>query len=270
VPTAGRDHNRPEQEETMRAIVHKISLCALALTLSAGVASAAEIRLIAVGGAKVALDKIIADYTKETGNQVNFTSSSPPMVAQKIVSEAYDVVVQSAPAMDDAVKAGALKAETRAPVARGGIGVAVRKVGTVPDISTPDAFKKTLMGAKTIAVTDPAMPNASGILTQRIFTDAGIMDSIKDKVKVIGLDPGQQAISKGEADIGLFNISEVRDYVTYVGPVPAPLQKYTSYEAAVTAKAAAPEAASAFVKMLASAGSADRWKQGGLEPQAGK
>jgi molybdate transport system substrate-binding protein len=89
-------------------------------------------------------------------------------------------------------------------------------------------------------------------------------------VKVIGLDPGQQAISKGEADIGLFNISEVRDYVVYVGPVPAPLQKFTNYEAAVTAKAAAPEAAAAFVKMLASAGEAGRWRQGGLEPQAAK
>jgi molybdate transport system substrate-binding protein len=254
----------------MRAIVPKLSLCAIALALSASVAGAAEIKLIAVGGAKNALDKIIADYTKETGNQVSFTSGSPPMVAQKIVSEAYDVVVQSAPAMDDAVKAGALKAETRVAVARGGIGVAVRKVSAVPDISTPEGFKKALTAAHTIAVTDPAMPNASGILTQRILSDAGIMDSIKDKVKVIGLDPGQQAISKGEADIGMFNISEVRDYVTYVGPVPAPLQKYTNYEAAVTTKATQGEAAAAFVKMLASAGTAGRWKQGGLEPQAAK
>jgi hypothetical protein len=71
----------------MRAIVQKMSLYkmglykmnlgALALSLSAGVAGAAEVRLIAVGGAKAALDKIIAD-PKETGNQVNFTSSSPP------------------------------------------------------------------------------------------------------------------------------------------------------------------------------------------------
>ena len=52
----------------------------------------------------------------------------------------------------------------------------------------------------------------------------------------IGLDPGQEAISKGEMELGFFNISEVRPYVKFVGPVPAPLQKYTSYEAAATAK----------------------------------
>jgi molybdate transport system substrate-binding protein len=245
-----------------------MSLCALALLLSAGVASAAEVRLLAVGGVKGALDTIIADYSKQTGNEVKLTVGSPPMVAQKLVSEPYDVVVQSAPAMDDAVKAGAIKPDTRTPVARGGIGMAVRQGAAVPDVSTPEAFKKTLMAAGSIVVTDPAMPNASGALTQRILNEAGVMDGIKAKVKVIGLDPGQQAISKGEAEIGFFNISEVRPYVKYAGPVPAPLQKYTSYEAAVTAKAAEP--AAAFVKMLASAGSAERWKAAGLEPQTAK
>jgi molybdate transport system substrate-binding protein len=252
----------------MRATVRKMSLCALALLLSAGVASAAEVRLLAVGGVKGALDTIIADYSKQTGNEVRLTVGSPPMVAQKLVSEPYDVVVQSAPAMDDAVKAGAIKPDTRTPVARGGIGMAVRQGAAVPDVSTPEAFKKTLMAAGSIVVTDPAMPNASGALTQRILNEAGVMDGIKAKVKVIGLDPGQQAISKGEAEIGFFNISEVRPYVKYAGPVPAPLQKYTSYEAAVTAKAAEP--AAAFVKMLASAGSAERWKAAGLEPQTAK
>jgi molybdate transport system substrate-binding protein len=252
----------------MRASVHKMSFCTLALLLSAGMASAAEVRLLAVGGVRGALDKIIADYTKETGNEVKFTVGSPPMVAQKLVSEPYDVVVQSAPAMADAAKGGAVKPDTRVPVARGGIGMAVRQGAPVPDVSTPEAFKKTLMAASSIVVTDPAMPNASGALTQRILDETGIMDAIKAKVKVIGLDPGQEAISKGEMELGFFNISEVRPYVKYVGPVPAPLQKYTTYEAAVTTKASEP--AAAFVKMLASAGSAERWKAAGLEPQTAK
>jgi molybdate transport system substrate-binding protein len=254
----------------MRSTMTKVLAGALALVFSAGTATAAEVRLIAVGALRGALDKIVADYTKETGNQVNFTAGSPPMVAQKLLAEPYDVVVQSVAAMDDAAKAAAIKADTRIGVARGGIGLAVRKGAAVPDLSTPEAFKKALMAANVIVITDPAMPNASGIVTQHILEDAGIMDAIKSKVKVIGLDPGQQAISKGEADIGFFNISEVRDYVAYAGPVPAPLQKYTTYQAAVTTKAAAPDAAAAFVKMLASAGAAERWKSAGLEPQGGK
>jgi molybdate transport system substrate-binding protein len=249
-----------------KKIVAKTSLCALALLFSAAAAGATELRLLAVGGAKVALDAIIADYTKATGNEVKFTVGSPPVVAQKLVAEPFDVVVQSAPAMDDAVKAGALKADTRVAVARGGIGMAVRQGAPVPDVSTPEAFKKTLMAAKSIVVTDPAMPNASGALTQRILSEAGVADAIKDKVKVIGLDPGQEAISKGEYDLGFFNISEVRPYVKYAGPVPAPLQKFTTYEAAVSAKAAAADPAAAFVRLLATPAMAERWKQAGMEP----
>ena len=251
----------------MRITTTRASLCALAILLSAGSAGAAELRLIAVGGVKVALDAIIADYTKATGTEVKLTVGSPPVVAQKAVSEAFDVVVQSAPAMDDAAKAGALKADSRIAVARGGIGMAVRQGATMPDVSTPEAFKKTLMAAKSIVVTDPAMPNASGALTQRILSEAGVADAIKDKVKVIGLDPGQEAISKGEYELGFFNISEVRPYVKYAGAVPAPLQKFTNYEAAITAKAAATDPAAAFVRLLTSAASAERWKQAGMEPQ---
>ena len=249
-----------------KTFVVKTSLCALALLLSASAAGATELRLLAVGGAKGALDAIIADYTKATGNEAKFTVGSPPVVAQKVVGEAFDVVVQTAPAMDDAAKAGALKADTRVGVARGGIGMAVRQGAPVPDVSTPDALKKTLMSAKSIVVTDPAMPNASGALTQRILNEAGVMDAIKDKVKVIGLDPGQEAISKGEYELGFFNISEVRPYVKYAGPVPAPLQKFTTYEAAVSAKASATESAAAFVRLLASPAMAERWKQAGMEP----
>src|SRR5467141_4005641 len=107
----------------MRGIVHKSFFAVLAL-------------LIAVGGAKAGLDKIIADFTKATGNEVKFTVGSPPVVSQKLAAgESFDVVVQSAPAMDDYAKIGGVKAETRVPVARVGIGMAVRQGDPVPNIS---------------------------------------------------------------------------------------------------------------------------------------
>jgi len=255
----------------MRGIVHKSFFPVLALLMSAGMAAAAEVRLIAVGGAKAGLDKIIADFTKATGNEVKFTVGSPPVVSQKLAAgESFDVVVQSAPAMDDYAKIGGVKAETRVPVARVGIGMAVRQGDPVPNISTVDTFKRTLLAAGSIGVTDPAMPNASGILAQNILTRSGMIDAIRFKVKIVGLDPGQEQIAKGEIDLGLFNVSEIRSSVKYAGPVPEPLQQYTNYEAAVTTKATAPEPAMALVKLLASAASAERWTSSGLEPRSGQ
>jgi len=252
----------------MRISCKSLISAAAALLVSASVAAAAEVKLISVGGVKGALDKIVADYTKATGNNVNYTVGSPLVVSQKLAAgEVFDVVVQSAPAMDDYAKLGGLNAGSRIAVARGGIGMAVAPDATPPDISTAAAFKKALLNAKSIAVGDPAMPNGSGILIQSILANSGVMDEIKPKIKVVGLDPGQQEIAKGAIEIGFFNISEVRAFVKYGGPVPPPLQQYTNYDAAVTAKAPTPDAAAALVKILASAPAQAHWTAAGLEPK---
>lgn len=235
--------------------------------LSVSMATAAEVKLVSVGGVKGALDRIVADYSKATGNKVNYTVGSPLVVSQRLAAgEAFDVVVQSAPAMDDYAKLGGLKADTRVKVARGGIGMAVAPQATPPDIATVAAFKTALLNTKSIAVGDPAMPNGSGILIAAILQNSGVMDQIKPKLQVVGLDPGQQQIAKGEIEIGFFNISEIRAFVKYGGPVPQPLQRYTSYDAAVTAKATEADAATALLKMLVSSQEEAQWKAGGLEP----
>lgn len=252
----------------MRWSITVRAVCAIAgLALAAGTACAAEVTLISVGGVKGALDAIVADYSKQTGNQVKYTVSSPVNVSKKLADgEAFDVIVQSVPAMEDYAKLGGLKPDTRVRVSRGGIGMAVRKEATAPDISTPDAFKKALMEAKSIAMTNPAMPNGSGVVTEAILVNAGLMDAVKAKLKVVDLDPGQEQIAKGEIEIGFFNISEIRPFVKFVGAVPAPLQRYTDYDTAVGAKATSGDAATALARMIASAGASAHWKAGGLEP----
>jgi molybdate transport system substrate-binding protein len=260
-------HNQ-QREDTMRAFVTTTAIAALALAACAGIAAAEEVTLISVGGVKTALDPIIADFQKTTGNTVKFTVGSPLAVSKKLADgEAFDVVVQSVPAMDDLAKLHGLKPETRKAVARGGIGIAVKADAAAPDLSTADAFKKALLSAKSIGVGDTAMPNGSGVVIQRILAKSGVMDSIKSKVKVVGLDPGQQMISKGELELGLMNSSEVRNYVKFAGAVPAPLQDYTDYEVAITTKAKS-GAAGALADMIHSAGAAKHWTAARMEPQA--
>jgi molybdate transport system substrate-binding protein len=255
----------------MRTVVSNIGLAVLALIASVGIAAADEVKLISVGGVKLGLDPIIADFAKQTGNKVTYTAGSPAMVSQKLAAgEAFDVVVQSGAAMAELAAINGLKPETRKPVVRGGIGMAVSPTATAPDISTADAFKKTLIAAKSIGVGDPAVPNGSGIVIQRILAATGIMDTIKPKVKVVGLDPGQEMIAKGEIELGLMNASEVRTFVKFAGPVPAPLQDYTNYEVALTAKAAPSGAALALAQFIASEAAAQHWKTARMEPVAAK
>jgi molybdate transport system substrate-binding protein len=250
--------------------VSSTCLAALALIASAGIAAADEVKLISVGGVKLGLDPIVADFMKQPGNKVTYTAGAPAMVSQKAASEPFDVVVQSAPAMAELAKNNGLKPETRKPVVRGGIGMAVAPGATAPDISTADAFKKTLIAAKSIGVGDPAVPNGSGVVIQRILAASGIMDTIKPKVKVVGLDPGQEMIAKGEIELGLMNASEVRTFVKFAGPVPAPLQDYTNYEVALTTKAAASGAALALAQFVGSEAAAQHWKTARMESAAAK
>src|ERR1700676_3841115 len=108
----------------MRTVVSNTVLAALALVASAGIAAADEVKLISVGGVKLGLDPIIAEFAKQTGHKVTFTATSPAMVTQKLAAgEAFDVVVQSAPAMAELAKASGIKADTRKAVVRGGIGL---------------------------------------------------------------------------------------------------------------------------------------------------
>jgi molybdate transport system substrate-binding protein len=249
--------------------VSNTCLAALALIASAGIAAADEVKLISVGGVKLALDPIIADFTKQTGHTVTYTVGSPAMVSQKLAAgEAFDVAVQSGPAMAELAKINGLMPETRKPVGRGGIGMAVHPTAAAPDISTADAFKKTLLAAKSIGVGDPAVPNGSGVVIQRILAASGVMDTIKPKVKVVGLDPGQEMIAKGEIELGLMNASEVRTFVKFAGPVPAPLQDYTSYEVALTTKAAASGAPLALAQFIGSQAAAQHWKTARMESAA--
>jgi ABC-type molybdate transport system substrate-binding protein len=145
--------------------------------------------------------------------------------------------------------------------------MAVHPTATAPDLSTPDAFKKALTGAKSIGIGDPTVPNGSGVVIQCILAASGIMDTIKPKVKVVGLDPGQEMIAKGEIELGLMNSSEVRTFVKFAGPVPAPLQDYTNYEAALTTKASS-SAALAFAQFIGSQEAAPHWRTARMEPAA--
>ena len=252
----------------MRTIAPKsLLLAAFAMLATITWAAADDIRLISVGGVKGALDLIIADFTKATGHKVIYIAGSPAVLPKRIASEPFDVIVQSVPAMDEVDRAGGLQAGSRKPVARGGIGMAVQASAAAPDISTANSFRKTLLAAKSIGIGDPSTPNGSGVVIQKILAASGIHDQLKPKLKVVGLDPGQKQIAAGELELELMNSSEVRPYLKFVGQVPAPLQGYTDYDVAITAKAAAPAAASALAQAILSREAAKHWTAARMEPR---
>jgi molybdate transport system substrate-binding protein len=226
----------------------------LALTLHAAPAPAAELRVLSLGAVQKVIRSVAADFSKATGEQVALTFGAPAEIERKLAGADFDLLICTVPTMQALDQAGALKAGSRLPLSRVGIGVTVREGAPVPDISTPEAFNRTLLAARSIVHGDPTIPNQSGAVTMKILANAGIVDAVEAKSRIVpSLNDGFAMVARGEIELALFNLVELPTGVRLAGPVPAPLQEYTNYETAVLVKSAAPEAAQAFIHAMASA-----------------
>ena len=169
------------------------------------------------------------------------------------------------PAMDIHDKAGSLAPTSRVALARVGVGVVVKEGAPLPDVSTPEKLKAVL-AARSLTYGNPATPNTSGAIAGDALAKLGILDEVQGKTHHAALTSGGELVAKGEVEMGFFNLSEIPKGVTVAGPLPGPLQGYTSYEAAVLSKGSRDKACAAFVKYLASASAAAHWEAAKLEP----
>ena len=174
-------------------------------------------------------------------------------------------MILSAEAIDDLVSQGSVVAGSKVDLARSAIGVAVRKGAKKPDIGSPDALKRALLAAKSVSHSKTGM---SGIHFATVPAHLGIADEMKSKIVIP--DPGTpvgEVVARGDAEIGIQQISELLpvDGVEIVGPLPAELQKITTFSAGVLAAAKEPATAGELVKYLA-AEAPRLLKEKGLEP----
>jgi molybdate transport system substrate-binding protein len=167
---------------------------------------------------------------------------------------------------EDLIKEGRLTANGCIDIARSGAGVAGRKGASKPDISTTDTFKRALLDARSIAYVE------AGAITpyiKRLFEHMGIADQIMPKLKPQpSSNPVAKAVANGEAELGITQISEILPYAgaELIGPLPAEVQIYTVYRAAVAANTKEPDAANALIKFLTTPASIAVLKAKGLSP----
>ena len=150
-------------------------------------------------------------------------------------------------------------------VARVGIGLAVRKGVARPDISNPEALKRTLLAAASVA-SIPA--SATGTQLAGIYERLGIGAAMKAKTKAQTTPGGiAEAVVKGDADLAVFLINVISDpRLDVVGPFPAGVQRHIIYETAVVARPTQAEIATAFITHLLSPAAARIIKARGMEP----
>jgi molybdate transport system substrate-binding protein len=178
------------------------------------------------------------------------------------------MVMMPVPAIEARVKDGLFRGDAWAKLGTVRIGLVVREGAKAPDIATVEAFKAAMLDARSVVHSNPAATPSGGHLA-KVWEQLGIADAMKGKLKFSNaLDGGVALITKGEAEIGLYPLSEIisEKGVTVVGLIPPQVQLNTVYGAAVLTANAAPEPAHAFVKFLADPAHAKVWKHAGFEP----
>jgi molybdate transport system substrate-binding protein len=247
----------------------RVAMVVAAAAIAAGAAPAAELRVLSAGAVQEVERDLAKEFETATGHKVVFTFGVVGAIQEKLkAGEKADVVVLSASAIDAMDKAGELKPGSRTALAKVGMGVAVREGARKPDISSPEALKQALLRAKSVVYADPGKGASSGIQFARILRELGILDVVNAKAN---LQPGGyvvEVVARGEAELGVHNISEILPVkgVTLVGPLPPPLQSYTTYVAAVPGKAESPEPALALIKYLTRPDAVHHWTEAGFEP----
>ena len=243
-------------------------IAALLIALAPGLAQAAEVKVLTTGAMKAVVLELVPQFEKETGHKAVIDNDTAGGVARRVEGgEAVDVVVNTPGGLNDLAGKGRIVAGSRANVARVGIGVVVKEGAAVPDISTVDAFKRALLAAKSVAYIDPAAGGSSGIYLANLFEKLGIAAEIKPKAKLKQGGYIAELIANGEAELGLHQISEILPVkgVKLVGPLPAEIQNYTVYAAAVGANAKQPDAAQALIKLLTGPAADSVLKRRGME-----
>ena len=233
-------------------------------------AQAAEIKVLSGIGMQPVMEDLGPKFERATGHKLAITYGSLGAVVERVQGgETADVVIIPRQGIDGFVKDGKAAAGNVTVILRSGLGVAVRKGAPKPDISSPEALKRALLAAKSIAYGNPAQGSASGIHFAKVLDRLGIANEMKPKTVFLP-KPGLVGVlvANGEAEIAVQQIQELV-YVAgieVVGPLPGDLQDTVVFSAAIMTGAMDAEASKALVNFLRTPEAATVIKAKGMEP----
>lgn len=244
----------------------RLIVAAAGTLLLSGLAGAAELKVLSTQATEEAYRELVPQFEKATGHKVTTVFTGTLDANKRLAAgETYDLLIMSAPSIDEHIKAGKVAAGSRVDLAKSGVGVGVKAGAPKPDISTTEALKKTVLAAKSIGYST----GPSGVYVISLFQRMGIADEVKGKLKQTptGVFVGS-IIASGEAEIGFQQVSELSHFagVDYVGPLPADVQQYTTFSSGIIAGTKEADAAKALVKFITAPAAAAAFKKRGMEP----
>jgi len=253
------------------AIAAVAAVAVIALTAPAG---AGELTVLSTGGARAVMTSLVPEFERATGHKVTIGFGTPGQMRDRLVQgEAADVAVQIAAILPDLEKAGRIVAGSRIEFAASYVGVVVRAGAPKLDLATPEAIKRAILSAKTVALSDPKAGTQLGVTFTNVAEKQGFGAELRSRTKMI-LGPGSdvaEAVAKGEADMGVTLISEILPVAgaSLGGELPADFMTPTVIHAFQLTGAKNPDVAKVFLDYLKSAAAKKMIEAKGMKPGKG-
>jgi molybdate transport system substrate-binding protein len=230
-------------------------------------ASLAQVKVITSGGFSAALQELLPEFEKTTGITVTTANGAsqgdgPSTIgAQLRRGVLADVVIMSREGLDKLIAEGRIVARTDVDLAQTPLGMSVRAGAPKPDISTVNAFKQTLLRAKSITFPD----STTGIyMMTKLFPRLGIATEIAGKITHSGV----AVLANGEAEIAIQPVSELLHVPgsDFVGTIPVEIQYISVFSTALVAGSKEPEASKRLIAFLTSESATKAIRMSGMEP----
>jgi molybdate transport system substrate-binding protein len=251
----------------------KIAL-AVIVAIGAGAADAADIRVLASGSLKGALSRLAPDFQKSSGSTAIIEyGPAGAIVSRTEKGDAADVVIVSRSQIEKLQGEGKVVSGSLVNIAGIALGVAIRAGARRPDIGSVEAFKRTLLAARSIGYRDPATGSTSGTYAARMIERLGLADELKPKLRLDRTEGDApenvfRTVASGEIEMQIGQITEIviAPGVELAGPLPAEIQNTTVMTAGVIAASKAPYVANDFIRFISSPPAAAVLKATGFQP----
>lgn len=239
-------------------------------TFAAGV----ELRVLSANGMRQVMLDLAPKFERATGHRLNISIDSGGLIVKRVEGgETADVVMINRVGIERLTEMGKVVRGSVTDLAASGVGVAVRRGAPKPDISSPEAFRRAMLAAKSIACTDPAIGGSSGVHIAKVFERLGISEEVRPKLVLVRTPqqaktmPGDM-VAAGKAEIALHQMQELMAVpgIDIVGPLPGALQERFVFSAAIMTQANDVEAAKAFIEFLRTPEARAVIKAKGMEP----
>lgn len=226
---------------------------------------AAEVKVFSANALRAVLSELVAAFERGSGHHVSINWSTTAQTLSRIRDgETADMVIATGPGIDKLTKQGKIAPDSRTELGSSLIGIGVRAGSLKPDIVSVEAFRRTLLEAKTIAYSTLGQ---SGMHFEQVIARLGISSELKPKLKAISGGLVGELVVRAEAELGVQMIGEILAVEGFelVAPFPPELQQINTFAAAIFADAPHADTARLFIDFLATPAAARSMQAKGLE-----